>query len=103
MFDNDYNVTMIEITERVRCYCPLGNDYYTADVVLICKNPKTIPDYLDIDAYARKLDGKEMIIEKLVAKMFKMFKKETSSKNGVIVKAIVADASHAPVIITKSS
>lgn len=97
-FENTYNVGSITNTHNIVCFCPLGNDFYSAEVKVTVERPKFIPDYLDTDAYIEKLAGGEHIIEDLTDNIAQHFLSETEADH-VTVSAYVENAKHSPVEI----
>lgn len=100
-FENTYNIYLIENKHVVRCFCPLGQDNYTAKVTVEIYDPKYLVDYLDSDKFISSLNGQELIIEDLTNKIAEYFKKETQA-NDVTVIAKVKDATHSPVEVRAS-
>ena len=99
-FANEGKITDIEYWGRVRCYCPLGRDFYSADVVVSISDPQMIPDYCDLDAKLRKMDGKELTLEEACYRFFKFCRKQI--KHGYLkVSVYSADATHSPVKVSK--
>lgn len=98
-FENTYNVYSIENKHVVRCYCPLGNDNYTANITVTVTSPKYLVDYLDSDRFIGLLNAQELIIEDLADKIAQYFKEETQAAD-VVVAAYVEDATHSPVEVT---
>lgn len=99
IFENTYKVSEIKNYHDILAYCPLGKDYYSAKLVVIIKEPKTIPDYLDTDSFIDELSGNEYIIEKLAYVIAGHYKEETEAKE-INVTAYVENAKHSPVEIT---
>lgn len=98
-FENTYNVYSIENKHVVRCFCPLGQDDYTANITVTVTRPKILVDYLDSDRFITSLNRQELIIEDLANKIAEYFKKETQALDVVVV-AYVEDATHSPVEVT---
>lgn len=98
-FENIYNVYSVENKHAVRCFCPLGQDNYTANITVTVTNPKLLVDYLDSDSFISSLNGQELIIEDLASRIAEYFKKETQALD-VVVTAYVEDATHSPVEVT---
>lgn len=97
MFNNDYDVSTIKMSNKVHCYCTLGEELYTGNIVIVVKNPRSIPDYCDVHNYINSLDGKNLIIEEL-AKDVKDYVKSQIEDGTVTVSVYVDDApKHMPV------
>lgn len=96
---NEYKVKEIIINERIRCYCPLGKDWYSGDLEAQIFVDEEIPDYLDVDNFIKnEIDGKAYIIEE-TAHMFYEYLMNTLHPVSLHVTATVKDATHAPVVI----
>lgn len=98
-FENVYNVGTIRNIHNITCFCPLGKDFYSAEVEIMVERPKFIPDYLDTDAYVEELSGGEYIIEDLTDNIAQHFLSETEADH-VTVSAYVENAKHSPVEVT---
>lgn len=66
---NTQNISFIKANHRISLYCPIGKDYYTADISIEFKPDKIIPDYCKLTAYLNNLSGLSLIIEDLVNKV----------------------------------
>lgn len=102
MFTNNYDVSTIKMNTKVHCYCTLGEELYTGNVVIVVKNPHSIPDYCDVYNYINSLDGNHLIIEEL-AKNVKDYVKNQVEGGLVTVSVYVDDApKHMPVEVVVS-
>lgn len=68
---NTQDISFIKANRRISLYCPIGKDYYTADVSIEFKPDKVIPDYCKLTNYLNNLSGLSLIIEELVDKVHK--------------------------------
>lgn len=100
-FENTQNVHKITNTHEVVCFCPLGEDYYSAYIEVEVIEPRFIPDYLDTDEFIDSLSGKHLIIEDLANDIANRFKEETEAEI-VNVSAYVRNAKHSPVEVVVS-
>lgn len=98
-FENTYDVEYIKNTHDIVCFCPLGQDYYSAKINITIVSPERIPDYCDSDKFVNKLSGEHKIIEDLACEIARYFKAETNAVT-VAVEAEVTNAAHSPVKIT---
>ena len=99
-FDNTQGITKITYESRVRCFCPMGDDWYSADVKVEAKSLLRIPDYCDLDAFVRELDAQKLILEDVCAKVWQKVKDETEGVVSVSVHS--SDAVHSPVTVYKA-
>lgn len=98
-FENEQGVKKIRLFAKAHCNCPMGDEYYTGDVVITIKNPVTIPDYVEVQEYIASLDGDDLIIEDLARTIHDYIKNQTNSEVEVVVS--VSDAyKHMPVEVT---
>lgn len=99
-FANEYNVSKIVMSGRVRHHCPLGKDWVSTDITIEVENPKTIPDYCDVTQYLTTLDGRELILENLCWLVHKYAKEQTGAT--VTVHGETKDAVHIPAVVSIS-
>ena len=99
-FDNIQGITEIKYASRVRCFCPLGDDWYSADVGIEVQLPDRIPDYCELDAFVRSMDSQKLILEDVCSNVWERVKQET---RGVVrVSVSSSDAVHSPVTVVKA-
>lgn len=99
-FENKQRITEIELHASVRSFCPMGNDWYDADVTIWFTPGKVIMDYCDIDRFFEAINNGELIIEDVVCQVFNHFM--TYDPLNLKVEAFVQNATHLPVKVTKS-
>lgn len=102
MFDNTQGVTEIQMFGTTHLYCPLGDDFYTANTTITVSNPSKIPDYCDVTKFFESIDGKELIIEDACRQVVDFIKGQTGNAQAVTVTIEVDDARHLPVSVTIS-
>lgn len=102
MFDNTQGVTEIQMVGTTHLYCPLGDDFYTANTTITVSNPSTIPDYCDVTKFFESIDGEKLIIEDACRRMVDFIKGQTGNAQAVTVTIKVNDARHLPVSVTIS-
>lgn len=99
---NNQDITSINAQHRISVYCPIGKDYYTADVLIQINPGKVIPDYCELTNYLNNLSGLSLIIEELVNKIYKhIMSKYNPHTAKVSVKAY--SNTHLNVEVTKDS
>lgn len=54
---------LIKITEVIHNFCPIGQDIYTNNIQITIEPNQCIPDYIDVTAFIKSLEGKELTIE----------------------------------------
>lgn len=102
MFKNKQGITEITMYGTTHLFCPLGNDFYTANVTITVSEPKMIPDYCDVTKFFESIDGKNLIIEDACRKTMKFIRKQTRVASSITVTIDVNDARHLPVSVTIS-
>lgn len=99
-FQNKQGIGEIELYAQVNSFCPMGNDWYDADVTVKFTPGDVIMDYCDIDKFFAAISGGELIIEDMVAQTFDHFM--TYEPKGLVVEAFVSNATHLPVNVKKA-
>ena len=99
MFDNTQGVTNITMRGRTHLWCPLGNDWYTANVTVYVENPVTIPDYVDVTRRLEEMDGEKLIIEDAAQAIAGFVRGQVGPSARVTVTIDVDDARHLPVSV----
>lgn len=96
---NDQNISEIRFKMNIHNFCPLGDDWYTNELEVSFVPYKVIPDYVYLDNELRALDGKSLIIEDVVNKVYELI----STMNPIMceVKSHVSDAKHLAVDVIK--
>ncbi len=101
MIENKYGVTTIKDYPRAKCFCPIGQDWYTNQFKVEIAPGKVIPDYCELDRFVKKeIDGRHMIIEEAVAKLYNHIKEQYSPAS-LKVLSTVNDAAHSTVTVEK--
>jgi len=98
-FKNTMGISNISFDHSARCYCPLGDDFYTGEIHVYFEPGDTIPDYLDVQKAIDKLTGQELNGEGIVEKVFEIMLEYKPKLLEVTVD--INDAGHFPVSITK--
>lgn len=99
--ENKYGISLYEFEREIQAFCPLGNDYYTCNIVVQFIPKNTIFDFCEIDNFIKSLGGANAIVEKLVnAVYFELFKYDPDFLE---VKGVAKSNTHFPVTVTKSS
>lgn len=63
---NIYGNISYDFEREIQAFCPLGNDYYTCNIVIYFEPKDEIFDFCEIDSFIKSLGGSKMIIEELV-------------------------------------
>lgn len=98
--ENKEKVNSIEFVRSIQPYCPLGNDYYNAEIRVYLVPDKYYPDYCEADEAIKALSGKEYTIEQLAAEVFEIIQGFEPQSLTVEVEAL--SNTHFPVIVTKT-
>lgn len=98
---NSQGISLITFSANVRCFCPMGNDYYTNQFDVSFVPDEFIPDYCDIDEFLDGMNDAQLIIEDAVNSVFE-YMKNTYFPIHLEVSSTVTDAVHLPVTVTKT-
>lgn len=98
---NKEGVTKVEMMEKVSAFCPLGKQWYCADLYMETRRFKRVPDYLDATEFLAGLGGQTLTIEQLVSKTFKAMRKWFANPGYLKVSASVGKGKHLPVVVSK--
>lgn len=101
-FKNTTGITSITFEKLIHNFCPLGEDWYTNNIVVQMVPGDLLPDYIDIDAMFDEIDTKHLIIEEVVAQVFD-YLKSTYEPKYMKVTSYVDDAVHLPVTVEKET
>lgn len=99
MISNTQEISIIKADKRISLYCPIGKDYYTADI-----NIKFVPnafymDYIDLDVFLNKLSGLSLTIEDAVNEIYNELQRYKPKKVNVTIEAF--SNTHLHVIVSK--
>lgn len=100
-FANEQNISTISAVRQVVCFCPLGNDYYTAQITIELQPNELLFDFIDLTNYLDKLNGEAFIVEALCQEVFEYLDcKIKPAHLSVTVEA--SSNKHLPVAVNKS-
>ena len=101
MIKNEYKVTSITISGEAKCFCPLGQDWYTNRFTMELQPDEVIPDYCEIDRYIdENINGKHYIIEEAVKILYE-YLASTYAPDFLRVSSSVTDATHCAVVVAR--
>ena len=101
MVENTFGINDITIESKAKCYCPLGQDWYTNQFTVNFYPGRYIPDYCEMDNWiTANINGKSMIIEEAVARLYE-YLRDTYMPIELCVESYVDDAKHSAVTIHK--
>lgn len=99
MIHNTQSITSIKAEKRISLFCPLGNDYYTADIYITFIPNEYYMDYIDLDKFINGLSGMKLTIEDAAEKVYQELQQYKPSKTNVTIKAF--SNTHLYVEVTK--
>ena len=99
-FKHTQGISYVDFTKTITVFCPLGNDYYTADINVRFHPNQWMMDYIDVEKYIMSLQGSRNIIEDIATSVYDYLKKEYSP-NKVRVSIYAYNAAHFPVTVVK--
>lgn len=99
MINNTQLINEIICNKTIYPFCPLGNDFYKADIEIAFMPNKYYFDYMVLDERISKLSGQSLTIEDLAKSVFDIVKVCKPVGLKVIVKAL--SDKHFPVTVIK--
>lgn len=99
MINNTQSITTIEANKRISLYCPIGKDFYTADVYIKFIPDKYYMDYIDLDKFLNGLGGKSLTIEDGCKEIYNELQRYKPKNTSVTIKAF--SNTHLNVTVTK--
>lgn len=99
-FENKQRISSITMKKLLHNLCTIGQDWYTNRLTIYIEPDKVIPDYIEIDEQLGVLEGKELVIEDVVASIVEILKQY--EPNYISVTSEVEDATHLPVEVNKT-
>lgn len=101
MVKNDFRIKTITIHSTAKCYCPLGEDWYTNQFTVEFYPGAYIPDYCEMDKWIQgNINGQSMIIEAAVDALYS-YLQNAYNPLALCVQSYVDDARHSAVTVTK--
>jgi hypothetical protein len=99
-FQNKQGITRITFQARTHNFCPIGQAHYTNTVKVEMVPGDIIPDYDEVQADMKALDGETLIIEDAVAKVFDNLNQYGPKE--LTVSSRAEGNGHFPVIVEKT-
>ena len=97
MISNTQSITLIETDKRISLYCPIGKDYYTADVFMKFVPDEYYMDYIDLDTFLNRLSGLSLTIEDAADTIYQELQRYKPHKANVMIEAFSNTHLHAKV------
>lgn len=97
---NTYGISEISFTKEVTAYCPIGQDYYRAEITVSLEPNEYLMDYCKADKFIQGLYNKPVIIEALIEEVFKYFK-GYAEEGSLEVEVYAESDTHFPVTVIK--
>ena len=99
MISNTQSISVIEADKRISLYCPIGKDYYTADVKIKFLPNAFYMDYMDLDQFINNMGGPNLTIEEAIEQIYNELQRYMPKKVSVTIEAF--SNTHLHVIVTK--
>ena len=99
--ENKEKISTISFVRNVQPFCPLGDDYYTAEVEVFLVPDQCYMDYCELDEAIQDLGGKHLTIEQLAEKVYNIIQEFEPLHTVVTVNA--NSNKHFPVVVIKES
>lgn len=96
--ENKQKIRRIEMAWSLRVYCPLGHDWYSAEVAACVIPGRLLADFIDVDSKVSALNNRSMIIEDLAASIRDVLL-ESFGDCGIEVSVAAKTESHMPVTV----
>ena len=99
MIQNTQSITIIEADKQISLYCPIGEDYYTANIHIKFAPDKYYMDYIDLDRFIVDLSGSHLTIEDAAETVYNELQIYEPLKTKVMIEAF--SNTHLNVKVTK--
>ena len=99
MINNSQQISLIEADKRISLYCPIGKDYYTADIKIKFLPNAFYMDYMDLDQFINNMGGSNLTIEEAIEQIYNELQRYMPKKVSVTIEAF--SNTHLHVIVTK--
>lgn len=96
---NDYGITRVDLKCNIKAHCPLGRQWYDAEVNIEVEYPSKIPDYIEFTEEVEKFDGCTLTIEELCSNIHAIANESFMSSSAVSVS--VGKGKHMPITVRK--
>ena len=100
--ENVEKITEINFTRMICLLCPLGGDYYSAEISVYMKLGDCYPEYMELDKAIQDFGGKGYNIEQLVGAIYDLMETEYKPKS-LWVDVEANGNTHFPIVVTKRS
>ena len=92
-FKNSYGITKITLTKKIHCYCRLGNDWYTNQLLISFTPKNEIPDYVFIDkALEEKCEKQDLLIEECIDMVYNIIREQCPSAENIHIESYIDDS-----------
>lgn len=99
MIENNENVKTVEMFPQVKCFCPLGKDWYTNKLHITLEITDYYIDYLDVQKFLKEeVEGHGFTIEGACKKIYDFLKEQGFEE--IEIEAEASDGAHFPVKVT---
>jgi len=99
-FPHTQGIKSVAFDKTITVYCPLGNDFYTAQLLVEFHPNEWMMDYIDVDRFIQTMQGRNLIIEDVVKELHDHLTTEYSPYY-VKVTCYATNAAHFPVTVIK--
>lgn len=99
MLSNTQSISFIKADKRISLFCPIGKDYYTADIVIRFVPDEYYMDYIDLDLFINQMGGMNLTIEDAVDMIYQFLQRYKPRKTNVTIEAF--SNTHLNVTVTK--
>lgn len=99
MIENTQKISLINADKQISLFCPLGDDYYTANIHIKFAPQNYYMDYIDLDKFLNNMGGMKLTIEEAVDMIYKELQRYKPLQTNVTIKAF--SNTHLDVVVSK--
>ena len=100
VIENTQKITFIKADKQISLYCPLGKDFYTANIFIEFLPNECYMDYIDFDKFIDHMSGESLTIEDAAQKVYDELQRYKPKASSVTIDAY--SNTHMHVTVTKS-
>lgn len=87
MIENTQRISLIKANKQICLFCPLGDDYYTANIQIKFAPNDYYMDYIDLDVFLAEMSGMKLTIEEAVDMIYKELQRYRPLRTNVTIEA----------------
>jgi hypothetical protein len=99
--ENKEKISRVTFTMAICPFCPLGGDYYKAEITVQFDVEGSYPDYIEMDKAIQELGGQPLNIEQVAEAVYNIVDEFKPKSQKVSIYA--ESNTHFPVVVEKNS